>query len=64
MSDDVENLQITNRLLTEEARRRGWKVEIFETTERDVSAFLRAEKDTAAESALLIPDILQNLLCR
>ena len=61
MSDDVQNLQITNRLLTEEAQRRGWKVEIFETTERDISAFLRAEKDgkefTYASTATMLTSV-------
>lgn len=41
----MKNLKITNRLLSEEAKNRGWKVEIFDSTLYDTQAVLRAEKD-------------------
>ncbi len=45
MITDIKNLRITNRLLSEEAQKRGWKVEIFESTRNAFQAILRAEKD-------------------
>ena len=43
--NNIENLKITNRILSEEAQHRGWKVEVFESTQYSHQAILRAEKD-------------------
>lgn len=45
MSKTIKGLKITNRLLSEEAEKRGWKVEIFDSTHYSCQAVLRAEKD-------------------
>ena len=41
----MNNLKITNRLLLQEAEKRGWKVEVFDSTLYTPQAVLRAEKD-------------------
>lgn len=45
MSKTIKDLKITNRLLSEEAEKRGWKVEVFDSTHYSCQAVLRAEKE-------------------
>lgn len=45
MNKQINQLKITNRLLSEEAQKRGWKVEVFDSTHYSCQAVLRAEKD-------------------
>lgn len=45
MSDIINDLKITNRLLALEAQSRGWDIEVFKSTFYSPQAILRAEKD-------------------
>ena len=45
MNNAIDNLKITNRLISKEAEKRGWNVEVFESTLYEPQAILRAEKD-------------------
>lgn len=45
MNKTINDLKITNRLLSQEAERRGWKVDIFDSTRYSCQAILHAKKD-------------------
>ena len=45
MNKEIDNLRITSRLISQEAEKRGWKVQIYRPTSYYLEAILRAEKD-------------------
>ena len=45
MNNENNGLNVTNRLITKEAERRGWKVSVVESTHNPNQTLLRAEKD-------------------
>lgn len=45
MNKEIDDLRITSRLISKEAEKRGWKVEIYRPTSHYLQAILRAEKD-------------------
>ena len=43
--NDINNLNITNRLLSQEAQKRGWNLEVFRSTHDSIQAVIHAVKD-------------------
>ena len=45
MNEEIDNLKITNRLLSQEAQKRGWTVTVFYASMDSPQAIIRAEKN-------------------
>lgn len=45
MNEEIDNLKITNRLLSKEAQKRGWTVTVFYASMDSPQAIIRAEKN-------------------